>query len=549
MKKDLLIKIIFIVLILVCIYLIISGLSASDEEVPSNEVLEQGLRLSNTTVNLEMGGEYQVTGVVLPEDATYKNIEWKSSNPGVATVSNGVIRGVGPGTCIVQATTEKARITRVVTVTVNQVIVNVEKIIVTNPNIELFVADTAPIEYTVEPANATSKNISIMSEDPTIVSFTVDRQMVGLKEGETNVVLKSNNGLEEKIHVVVKNRAVDVQSISCSKSSTTITVGSSDTLKINFKPSNATDKALTWTSSDTNIAIVNDGKVTGINSGTVTITAKTTNGKEANCKVKIKAKAYAAITDNSKYHSGFSLVASYNSSTLKYRIQQKNSAEFVLVWVEDPYKQWNSALPQLGKAFSAESLLQHEINTYGYKNKGLVATNASFFWAGWGDSPAIPLLFNKGKVIRDIENKKYPTVYGTFGMTQEGKLKSYSLSGNNYSKNKSTKAEMIKDGIRNNFSYATMPISENGTVSSSNDRNNRTILCQINTNNFIIYSGGSLTFHQIAVELKNTFGCKVAYNLDGGGSRKLYYKTSSSSVKKIFGGSRAIPDMMYFVEQ
>ena len=99
-------------------------------------------------------------------------------------------------------------------------------------------------------------------------------------------------------------------------------------------------------------------------------------------------------------------------------------------------------------------------------------------------------------------------------MTQEGKLKSYSLSGNNYSKNKSTKAEMIKDGIRNNFSYATMPISENGTVSSSNDRNNRTILCQINTNNFIIYSGGSLTFHQIAVELKNTFGCKVAYNLE-----------------------------------
>ena len=54
---------------------------------------------------------------------------------------------------------------------------------------------------------------------------------------------------------------------------------------------------------------------------------------------------------------------------------------------------------------------------------------------------------------------------------------------------------------------------------------------------------------QVAVELKNTFGCKVAYNLDGGGSRKLYYKTSSSSVKKIFGGSRAIPDMMYFVEQ
>ena len=41
----------------------------------------------------------------------------------------------------------------------------------------------------------------------------------------------------------------------------------------------------------------------------------------------------------------------------------------------------------------------------------------------------------------------------------------------------------------------------------------------------------------------------MAVNLDGGGSRKLYYKTGSGSITQVFGGSRAVPDMMYFVEQ
>ena len=110
---------------------------------------------------------------------------------------------------------------------------------------------------------------------------------------------------------------------------------------------------------------------------------------------------------------------------------------------------------------------------------------------------------------------------------------------------------MLDDGVRNDFAYATMPISEDGNLSTStNDRNNRTILCQVNKNNFVIYSGGSLATASIAKELKNTFGCRVAYNLDGGGSRKLYYKTGSmSSAKRVFSGSRAVADMMYFVEQ
>jgi len=549
MKKDTLIKIVFILLIVVCIYFIISGLSSTTEG--PGEILEQGLQLSTTSVNLDVDGEFQVIANVVPSDATYQNVEWRSSNPSIATVDNGIIHGVSTGNCIIQASTEKMKITRVVTVTVGATVSNVEKIIVTNPTIELNIGESAKIEYSIEPADATNKNISFVSENPDIVAFNAEKEIVGVSAGEGTIVLKSSNGVEERIKVTVKQGNIEVSGVYLDMKLITVMEGADRTLNVTIRPSNASNQTITWTSSDNNIATVDNGKVTGVKEGTATITAKSNNGKEASCTVNVKPKEviYPALTDNPKYHSGYSLVDSCNSDTMKFRIQSKSGGEFVLIWVKDPVKQWNSALPQLGRAFNGENLINSEINNYGYQDKCLVATNASFFWAGWGESPGIPFLINKGKIIRDIENKKYPTIYGCLSMTKDGNLKTYSFS-NDYAKNQASKQEMLNDGVRNNFAYATMPINEEGVVTSSNDRNNRTVLCQIDRNNFVIYSGGALTFNQIGAELKNHFGCKVAYNLDGGGSRKLYYKTTSmSSARRVFGGSRAIPDMMYFVGQ
>ena len=109
---------------------------------------------------------------------------------------------------------------------------------------------------------------------------------------------------------------------------------------------------------------------------------------------------------------------------------------------------------------------------------------------------------------------------------------------------------MINDGVRNNFTMVGKIISPDGSMSTETGGvNNRTVLCEVNKNNFVIYSGGSSSFGSIASELKNQYGCTIAVNLDGGGSRKLYYKVGSGGVTKRFGGGRAVPDMMYFVEQ
>ncbi|MBQ8134024.1 MAG: Ig-like domain-containing protein, partial [Clostridia bacterium] len=78
------------------------------------------------------------------------------------------------------------------------------------------------------------------------------------------------------------------KSVSLSKSSVSVEKGKSVTVTATVLPSTATDKKVTWSTSNSKIATVSGGKITGVAAGTATITAKTANGKKATCKVTVK---------------------------------------------------------------------------------------------------------------------------------------------------------------------------------------------------------------------------------------------------------------------
>ena len=83
---------------------------------------------------------------------------------------------------------------------------------------------------------------------------------------------------------------IKVQSIELNKTKITLKVGESETLIATVKPSDATNKKLSWSSSNTDIAKVVNGKVTAVKKGTVVVTATSTDGsnKRANCVVIVK---------------------------------------------------------------------------------------------------------------------------------------------------------------------------------------------------------------------------------------------------------------------
>ena len=86
---------------------------------------------------------------------------------------------------------------------------------------------------------------------------------------------------------VKQNAVVDPTGITLSKTAVTINKGSKSTIAATIAPVEATDKTVTWTSSDKSIATVSNGTITAQSAGKATITAKTFNGKTASCTVTV----------------------------------------------------------------------------------------------------------------------------------------------------------------------------------------------------------------------------------------------------------------------
>ena len=234
--------------------------------------------------------------------------------------------------------------------------------------------------------------------------------------------------------------------------------------------------------------------------------------------------------DDSKYNN-YQVVASCNSDTLKYKIINVDGNDLVIVWAKNPNMQLNGALAvsnSMGR-LSAEDILSNEIRANGYQNKCLVAINASFFSYGDG-SPVSGVVINKGNIAKDKGNAA-----GCIGVDKDNKLIECSFK---------SAREIINLGVRNTFGISSRAGSDPSGTSA-----NRTQICQIDQNNFVLFSGRD-SVGGAANLTKRVTGCSESFNLDGGGSRKLYYKNqSSSTVTKRFGGDRTIPDMLYFVEE
>lgn len=290
MKNDLFIKIFFVVLLLLSIYFIISGLTTSENGQNNNEILEEDLQLSTYILNMKVGEEQEVIATIIPSNATYQDITWYSGNTSVVTVTNGLVKANGVGKTIIKVTSSKKQISKMINVTVSDNEIPVEKINVNTPTIELYVGDKNKIEYSIEPNDATNKKISYATSDKNVAGFDQEGNLVGVNEGTATITLKSKNGVTANVDVSVKQREIEVTGVIVSKKSITVVEGSSKTVTAKVNPTNATNKTITWSSSDKTIATVDNGKITGVKKGTTTIKATSNNGKSKDIEVKVVSK-------------------------------------------------------------------------------------------------------------------------------------------------------------------------------------------------------------------------------------------------------------------
>ena len=231
---------------------------------------------------------------ITPSDAEDKNVRWSSSNTKVATVSSsGVIKAAGNGTCKITATTtDGTNLSASFNITVN---IKATKITLDKTKIELTTGkETEKITSSIEPSIA-NKAVKYTSSNTSIATVSSDGVVTAVGSGTCRIIATTTDGSKVTASCDV---TVDIKTTGMKLDKTNYTFNKAETIKINpvITPSKASKK-LTWTSSNTKVAIVSsDGKVTPVGKGTCKITATTTDGTNLS--------ASCNITSNVEYQKG-----------------------------------------------------------------------------------------------------------------------------------------------------------------------------------------------------------------------------------------------------
>ena len=252
-----------------------------------------GISLSETTVELKPGETHQLTATVLPQNASNVEITWYSDKESVATVSqSGLVTGVGPGETTVHAvTTDGGKMASCLV----KVGTPVRGITLSVSSKTLYVGDPSlDISATLTPANATDKSLEWSSSDPEVASIAPGAALHAvikpLKPGKTTITATTKDGgFTASCEVTVKRH---VSGVSLNKASLTLYVGETESLAATVAPEDASDKSVVWSSGNSAVASVSNGKVTANKPGSAVIKVVTNDlSKEAACTVTVKRHA------------------------------------------------------------------------------------------------------------------------------------------------------------------------------------------------------------------------------------------------------------------
>ena len=254
--------------------------------------------LNKNSLILDEGGSETLTATVLPENATDKSVTWSSSNNNVATVdNNGKVTAVKEGQAAITVITNDGGFTATCQVTVNQKIIHVMGVLLNKESLALGIDGSETLTATVLPEDATDKSVTWSSSDSSVATVDNNGKVTAVSEGSAKITVTTNDGgFTATCQVTVYQKIIHVIGVLSNKKSLTIGIGGSETLTATVLPENAADKSVTWSSSNNNVATVdNNGKVTAVSKGSAKITVTTNDGGFTDtCQVTVRQSTHAA---------------------------------------------------------------------------------------------------------------------------------------------------------------------------------------------------------------------------------------------------------------
>ncbi|WP_087065855.1 Ig-like domain-containing protein [Intestinibacillus massiliensis] len=261
----------------------------------SSTVSVTGVTLTPTTLSLVEGNSEQLTATVAPTNASNPKVSWTSSDANIATVdANGKVTAVKNGNATITVKTNDGGKTAQCTVTVKSETDIVTKISLSASSLSLEKGETNTLTATVQATGNADKTVTWSSSDEKIA--TVAGGVVSAVAAGTATITATAGDQSATCIVTVKAdeppKAIPVEDVTLDTTSLNLSTSDenqqSAKLNAKFKPENATNKNVTWSSSDNEIATVDNGVVTAVSAGTATITVTTEDGeKTATCTVTV----------------------------------------------------------------------------------------------------------------------------------------------------------------------------------------------------------------------------------------------------------------------
>lgn len=301
--------------------------------VTVNGINPTNVIVTPATAELEVGNSLQLTAKVMPENASVKTVTWTSTNTDVVTVDEtGRITAVSPGVASVKAQCGYAKGSCQVTVTAPGIAA--QQVIITPASTQISVGKSMQLSAAVLPAETTDKTVTWTSSDPTIVTVDATGTITAVSEGQATVSARCGEA-SGQCAVTVTAPYIEATQVTVLPMSQNLTVGHTLQLTAEVLPENTTDKTVTWESSDTQLATVDEnGLVTGHNPGNVTIIA--TCGQAHGSTTVIVVPEVAEPTELRFLEQEVTIAVGSNAVSVPYSVSPQDMADLLQLTVSDP---------------------------------------------------------------------------------------------------------------------------------------------------------------------------------------------------------------------
>ena len=291
-------------------------LSVYDPDHPAVAGLLKGPTEHQVLV-IPAGAVAPLAATCTPEDASSRKVTYTTSDAGVARITGTNLKAVQRGECdLVVQSVQNPEVTETFRVMVIQ---PVKKITIDAGDKKVAAGSRMELDAICSPDNASMTEVTWSSKTPNVATVDESGMVTGIKKGTATITATALDGSKATgtVQITVTQ---PVTGINFTQADIPVVVGRTAQAKIQVLPAEANDKTVTWSTSDSSIATVRNGQITGVKAGVCTVTCTSNSNPDVSASATVTVSQLVTKIVNVNDSSELTLKTG-ESGQLKWSVQ------------------------------------------------------------------------------------------------------------------------------------------------------------------------------------------------------------------------------------